>query len=125
MKLLCDHCFFQAGVDLLRQSGYDVIQAKDVGLQQASDEEIAAFCQKEYRIILTLDTDFTSLYRFPLGTHKGIIFFRVTPFIPTALLDLLMPLVKREMFDFFANALVIVKKSRIKIIRPGNVTEIT
>ncbi len=123
MKLFADHCFFSCGVELLRKNGYDIIKALDVGLQKASDEEIVSFCRKENRIILTLDNDFTSLYRFPLGTHKGIVFFRINPFAPDALLNILNPLVEKKMFASFENAMVIVKKDKVHITRPTRAIE--
>ena len=124
MKLFADHCFFREGTDLLSKSGYDIIKAKDTGLQRASDQEIVSYCRRENRIIVTLDTDFNSLYRFPLGTHKGIVLFRLNPFQPAALLSLLEPLVEKRLFELFKDALVIVKRDKIAIIRPGNLTEI-
>lgn len=123
MKLFADHCFFQCGVELLRQAGYDVIKAIDVGLETASDDKIVSFCKKEDRVIITLDTDFSSLYRFPLGSHCGIIVFRITPFTPAALLTILAPIIKKKIFDSFKNALVIVKRNKIRIIRSGNIKE--
>lgn len=123
MKMFADHCFFASGVELLQKSGYDIIKASSVGLQKASDEEITIFCKKENRIILTLDNDFVSIYKFPPGTHPGIVVFRITPFIPSILLNILNALIERKIFNYFRNALVIVKMYRIMIIRPGGSKE--
>ena len=124
MKLFADHCFFSCGIDLLRKAGYDIIKASDVGLQKADDEEIVLFCRKESRLIVTLDTDFSSLYRFPLGTHKGIVLFRINPFMPITLLKVLRPFIERKMFSLFKDSLVIVRRDKITIIRPSGITEI-
>ncbi len=123
MRLFADHCFFQCGVDLLQKAGYDIIKAKNIGMQQASDGEITSFCRKENRIIVTLDNDFGSLYRFPLGTHKGIVLFKINPFMPLTLLAVLRPLIERNVFGLFKDALVIVKRDKITIIRPSGITE--
>ena len=123
MRLFTDHCFFSCGIDFLQGCGYDIIKASDAGLQKASDEEIALFCKKENRIILTLDNDFTSLYRFPPGTHKGIVVFKISPFIPATLLNALKPLVERKAFTQFKDALVIASRNKIRIVRPGKPTE--
>lgn len=123
MRLFADHCFFACGVDFLRKSGYDIIKASEAGLQKASDEEIIPFCGKENRIILTLDTDFASLYKFPLGSHKGIVVFRLDPFTPEALLNILKIMTERKMFTLFPDSLVIVKGNKIRIVRSGTATE--
>lgn len=124
MRFFADHCFFACGVEFLRRQGYDVIKAIEVGLEEASDKEIIPFCKREKRIILTLDRDFTSLYRFPLGTHKGIVVLRINPFNPNTLIESLTSLTEREMFARFKDALVIVKRNKITIVRPGGSTEV-
>lgn len=124
MKFFADHCFFARGVEFLRKQGYDVIKAIEVGLEDASDKEIIPFCRKEKRIILTLDRDFTSLYRFPLGTHKGIVVLRINPFNPSTLIESLTSLTERKLFTRFKDALVIVRRNKITIVRPGGSTEV-
>ncbi|MFH1245311.1 MAG: DUF5615 family PIN-like protein [Candidatus Omnitrophota bacterium] len=123
MKLFADHCFFSCGTELLKKNGYDIIKAADAGLAKVSDERIVLFCGKENRIILTLDNDFNNLYRFPLGSHSGIVVFKISPFTPQALLAILAPLIGRKMFSSFKNALVIVGKHKVRIVRPGKSTE--
>lgn len=124
MKFFADHCFFSCGVKLLRKHSYDIVTAKDTGLSIACDEDIAAFCNQQKRIILTMDNDFSSLYRFPLGTHQGIVVFRLKDFTPNGLLGTLAPIIQKHLFEQFQNALVIIRKDKIRIVRPNSHTEI-
>ena len=64
MRFFADHCFFGNAVTFLKERSYDIVTALETGLNEVPDEEIVSFCRKENRIILTLDTDFASLYRF-------------------------------------------------------------
>ena len=122
MELLADHCFFVCGVEWLRRGGHDVIRASEVGLARASDDELLPFWQA-HRILLTLDRDFTSRARFPLGSHGGIVFFRLAPFAPATLLRLLETAVARDVLGRANDALVLVSSARILLIRPGRPVE--
>lgn len=122
MKLFADHCFFASAVAFLKEAGYDIITAREAGLSNAPDEEIVPFCLRQQRITLTLDRDFQSLFRFPLGRHKGIVVFRINPFAPASLMSLIQAIHKKDLFPSFEDALVIVSKNRIKIIKAGKST---
>lgn len=123
MRFLADHCFFLCGVESLRQAGHDVIRASEAGLARASDEALLPFCRKTQRLLLTLDRDFTNRARFPLGSHDGIIFFRLLPFTPASLLALLRTVLERKVLAQAPAALVIVSAARIRIFRPGRPVE--
>ena len=120
MKFLADHCFFSCGISFLQGQGYDVIKSSDVFLQRSPDEDVIAFSKREGRILLTLDTDFANLSRFPIGSHPGIILFRINPFAPGPLLASLKTLTQRKLLSHSARALMIVYHDKIKIIRPGD-----
>ena len=123
MEFLADHCFFVCGVEFFRRGGHDVIRASEVGLARASDEALIPFCRQANRILLTLDRDFTNRARFPLGRHVGIVFFRLVPFAPAALLRLLETVVARDVLGRAQDALVLVSSTRILLIRPGRLAE--
>ena len=119
MRFFADHCFFACGVEYLRNRGHDVLTAKDAGLASARDEDIVSFCNKEKRIILTLDADFSSLYRFPLGSHRGVVLFRLSSFTPDGLLNSLKILSEKNLFDQFEDVLVVVRENKLRIVKPG------
>ena len=123
MRLFADHCFFLCGVEFLRKEGYHVVQSAQVGLNQSPDEDIVPYCKKENLLLLTLDLDFSSLYRFPLGTHRGIVIFKISPFAPDSLLAILPRIMQRNLFPTFQDALVIAQRDKIRIVRQGTPTQ--
>ena len=124
MTFLADHCFFVCGVERLRQAGYEVVRAVEVGVAAVPDEALLPFCRQTNRVLLTLDTDFTNRARFPLGSHNGIVFFRLVPFAPATLLRLLETVIARNVLRQASEALVLVSRARIHVIRPGRQPEI-
>ena len=62
--------------ELLTQSGHDAIRVDEQGLAGVADPGIAAVCQVEHRVIVTLDTDFMDVRRFPPENYAGLIVLR-------------------------------------------------
>lgn len=62
---------------LLRSSGHDVATAREENLSGADDPVVLEKATKEERLLMTLDTDFADIRRFPLGGHGGIVVFRL------------------------------------------------
>ena len=62
---------------LLRQEGHDATDVAEEGLAGEEDPSILEEATKEGRVLLTFDTDFASIRRFPPGSHSGIVVFRL------------------------------------------------
>ena len=63
--------------ELLKQAGYDAITVSEQNLIGTSDTNLAVVCQKEKRVIITLDTDFTDIRTYPPSNFSGIIVMRL------------------------------------------------
>lgn len=90
MNILADENIPKNVVDVLRQSGYDVfwIRTNSPG---SSDTAILAQAQREKRVILTFDKDFGELaFRLGLPASCGIILFRLPPFTPAKLTEIVL-----------------------------------
>ena len=61
MKLLIDNALSPMVASGLREAGHDVVHARDVGLQAADDETLLLFAEREERVIVSADTDFSAL----------------------------------------------------------------
>jgi len=61
----------------LARIGDDADTCTDEGINGKADDLVAASAASERRILLTLDTDFADIRRFPPGTHPGIIVLRL------------------------------------------------
>ncbi|MGH7138980.1 MAG: DUF5615 family PIN-like protein, partial [Pirellulales bacterium] len=62
---------------MLLAAGYDVTRVQDVGLGGEDDPPILEAATAEGRILMTFDTDFADVRNFPLGSHAGIVVFRL------------------------------------------------
>ena len=78
MKLLLDQDVYAATARFLGDLGHDVVQAAQLGLAQASDEELLRVAQEQGRILVTRDRDFGSLV-FVRELGSGVIYLRGVP----------------------------------------------
>jgi predicted nuclease of predicted toxin-antitoxin system len=60
----------------LVQSGHDALRVDEQGLAGVADPGLAAVCLVEGRAIVTLDTDFMNIRRFPPEQYAGILILR-------------------------------------------------
>jgi predicted nuclease of predicted toxin-antitoxin system len=88
LRFLIDEDMPRSLAEVLRAKGFEVLDVRDCGLncglRGGSDDEIFEFAQKERAIILTGDTGFGNLLRFPLGSHCGIVIANFPNEISTA-----------------------------------------
>ena len=75
MKFLLDADMPKSTADIIRSFGYDVEDVRDIGLGAAKDKEIIEYALKNERIVVTRDTDFGEVLRYP--KHPGAIIFRL------------------------------------------------
>jgi predicted nuclease of predicted toxin-antitoxin system len=62
---------------LLAHAGYDAMSVFDQHLQGRSDAYLSSICQRENRIILTLDLDLSDIRVYPPADYPGIIVLRI------------------------------------------------
>src|SRR5690242_3845077 len=82
-KFLIDEDMPRSTVKVLRQAGYTAEDVRDVGLRGHEDQEIFDYAQAQSATLVTADKGFSSILRFPTGTHAGIIVVRVPDELPT------------------------------------------
>jgi len=59
--------------DLLRQAGYMPLPFFKQHLEGSTDSDIDSVCQEEWRILVTLDTDFADIRAHPPSQFPGLI----------------------------------------------------
>jgi predicted nuclease of predicted toxin-antitoxin system len=77
VKLKLDENVAASAKPRLAAMGYDVDTVLDEALQGATDEDVWAAAQREGRVLVTQDLDFSDVRRFQLGTHAGIVLLRL------------------------------------------------
>jgi predicted nuclease of predicted toxin-antitoxin system len=81
LKFLLDADMPRSSAEVIRSIGFDVEDVRDIGLRYAKDKEIIEYALKNKRVIITRDTDFGEVLRYP--NHPGAIIFRL-PYTFTA-----------------------------------------
>lgn len=79
MRLLADQDVYQVTVEWLRERGHDVVTARELNMQRASDRELLDKAQSLNRVMLTRDKDFGTLVFLRRQTGSGVILLRMTP----------------------------------------------
>ncbi|NBB86742.1 MAG: hypothetical protein GVY12_11080 [Bacteroidetes bacterium] len=62
---------------LLQEAGFDAASVMSQHLGGVNDARIARVCQKEERVLVTLDTDFADIRTYPPSDYSGIIVLRL------------------------------------------------
>ena len=102
MKFLADGNFPGPALETLRNTGWDVRSVAEE-CPGSSDEEVAALCADEQRILLTFHKDF------------GDLVFRITPESPDHAADLALELVESR--DDLRGCFCVLTKDRIRVRR--------
>ncbi len=62
---------------LLRNAGHDALSVLDQQMGGHPDSDIAEICRAEFRILLTLDTDFANIIAYPPSAYSGLVILRL------------------------------------------------
>ena len=118
LRFLLDENIAPSVADSLRESGYDVVHVRNVGLRGAQDPDVMSFARAEQRVLVTQDAEFADIRRYPLGTHSGIIRIRLALGTSEAVSRVLSALIPRlEAQDIQSGALVITDGRRFRVRR--------
>jgi predicted nuclease of predicted toxin-antitoxin system len=101
--------------DLLRGAGHDAVTVLDQRLGGAADSVIAAICQGETRVLVTLDIDFADIRAYPPSDYPGLIVLRLNQQSKPHVLEILRRLVFVLAAESPEGHLWIVEPDRIRI----------
>lgn len=87
MRLLLDENLSPQQAAILRENGHDAVAVLEVGLSGQPDERIRAYAIQENRVLLTLDSDFANMLRFPPAGTPGVIRLKIHPPAEDAIRD--------------------------------------
>ena len=100
----------------LRNEGYDVLRAAEVGQDRADDYQILQKAIAENRILVTLDEHFGDWVVLPLSKHPGVIRLKINPTTSENAIPLLLPFLRLYSPNKFANHLIILSTKKSKWI---------
>jgi predicted nuclease of predicted toxin-antitoxin system len=115
---LVDESLPRAVTRALLAEGHDVLDARDVGLRGATDDDVFARALHGARILISGDVDFANTLRFPPGSHAGIIVLRLpNSWSPSARALRAVTIIAEALHYLAEGALVIVDAARIRVLR--------
>ena len=100
---------------LLRQTGYDVATVLEQDLGGSSDADLANICQKERRVLVTLDISFGDIRAYPPAEFYGLIVLRLKRQDKPYVMHVFSRLIRMFSAEALENRLWIVEEDRIRI----------
>lgn len=111
MKCILDANMPYSAKGVFRRSD-DAIHVRDIGLADASDDEILRYARREDAIVVSRYLDFANIILHPINTHAGAIVLRVPPWFTTEQ-------IKKTLKRFFSIADIESLPRALTIVEPG------
>ena len=119
-RFLVDADVSRSITNSLLAAAYDTDDVREVVLVAYSDREVFLYAQQRRAVLITADKGFASTFRFPLGTHRGIIVLGVPDELPTAAADrALLGALNELAGEDLEGIVAIVEQGRVRIRRPA------
>jgi predicted nuclease of predicted toxin-antitoxin system len=115
MKIKLDENMPVALAELLDATGHNVRTVADEGLSGRKDPEVLEVAKAEGRMLLTFDLDFADIRTYPIGSHAGMVVFRLHDQRWAILEAPIRRLIDSGILDRLRGGLAIVDESRIRI----------
>jgi predicted nuclease of predicted toxin-antitoxin system len=100
---------------LLQEAGHDAALVRDQQLEGKPDSDIVLVCQRENRVLITLDMDFADIRAYPPSQHAGIVVLRLKHGDKVSVLSSLSHLIPMLSAEPVRGHLWIVEKRRVRI----------
>ena len=117
MKPLADLHISPRTVEFLRGLGHDVARVNEIMSPDSSDQAVVVQADKQHRVILTQDLDFSAIIAVGGRSHPSIVTLRLSSSRiehVNAILEKVLPTVET---DLVAGAVVTVEDARIRLRR--------
>ncbi|HLG20782.1 MAG TPA: DUF5615 family PIN-like protein [Bdellovibrionota bacterium] len=108
MKIKLDENIPQHALGIFKDAGHDVASVYVQGMSGASDVELLRVVTQEERILITFDTEFANVQKYPVGTHAGIVVFRLPDQRQDMVGDAVQRLVRSGALDRLARGIAVV-----------------
>ena len=102
-------------VDILRLDGHEAVTVLDQDLGGSPDNHLMSVCRREERCIISLDTDFGDIRRYPPHEYHGIIVLRLKEHSRQNILNVLSSIVHLLRTEELKGCLWIADERKVRI----------
>jgi predicted nuclease of predicted toxin-antitoxin system len=102
----------------LRALGHDVDSVIDEHLAGAVDDVVWTAAQREGRLLVTLDLDFSDIRKFTPGTHHGLVLLRLRDPSRRAVEERVLALFRGGDPNSWSGCFVVITDHRVRVVRP-------
>lgn len=114
MRFLIDEDCPRSIKSVLQQIEYEALDIRDIQ-PGASDDEIYKYIQKEVLILITRDTDFGNILRYPVTQRCGIILLRTYLLSIREICGILNDFISNTTQEALMGSLSVLRKGRYRI----------
>ena len=116
MKILIDADCPRSIGKILKESGHKVLDVRDIKAS-ASDQEIYELIKRESFILITRDTDFGNILRYPATPNCGIILLRTYLLSVSEITAIIKDLFCRVTEEQLLGSIAVIQKGRYRFHR--------
>ena len=118
MKMFANENLFEPIIDFLRELDNDVLSIREAGLSGIPDDKVYQLACEQKRVIITMDKDFSKVFRFPPERCGGIIVVKIYKRTVEETLKIFRDFYQGIKKEDIAGNLVIVTPGGVRIRRP-------
>ncbi len=117
---LVDASLPRPAAGLIRDSGHEATDVRDIGLGMASDEVVAGYARTRHLCLITRDRDFGNVLNYPPQDYSGIVVIHTPgPASRSVVLAMVQRFLgDREIVDHLPGRLAVVQVDRIRLRPP-------
>jgi predicted nuclease of predicted toxin-antitoxin system len=116
MRFLIDNALSPLVADTLRETGFDAVHVREIGLHTAEDSVVFTKAMEENRVLVSADTDFGTLLALWGHSRPSVILFRRgTERRPRQQVDLILANLPHLREALEKGSIVVFKQNRVRI----------
>jgi len=118
MRFLVDQCLSGRVAEVLAAEGHEAIHVRVLGMQRATDTEVLELARREHRVLISADTDFSTILAQQSASRPSVVAFRRgtgrRPLQQAALLLANLPQIADALDE---GSIVVLEEARLRIRR--------
>jgi len=115
MRILVDENLYAPVAKMLEALGHDILDLKKDGLRGLTNGEVYNICQRENRILLTMDRDFGNILLYPPESTPGVIVVSLGRLSVNRALDLLSSFFAQYTEEQIRGRIIILEPARVRV----------